>query len=175
MPMKSFSLAVLLAIALPVHAKSERVLTGSEITESALIDALAPPQMLTRSLQPTNPNSATKKPAQASLFIEFKTNSTELTTAAREQLAVVGKALNTERLAPLSFQVVGHADPRGNPQANQRLSEGRAASVRIYLVQEQNVGQSRLTSLGKGDREPLNRDNPAAPENRRVQIVRATE
>ena len=106
------------------------------------------------------------------MLIEFKTNSTELTPQAREQLDVVGKALNTERLVALSFQVIGHADPRGNSDANQRLSEGRAQSVRAYLVSSLNVESARLTALGMGDREPLNRENPAAPENRRVQIVR---
>lgn len=172
---KNFLTFVLLLLALPAQAQSDQVLMGSAITESALIDALAPPQLLTRSIRPSGAPEAPAKPAQASLFIEFKTNSAELTARAREQLAIVGKALQSERLAALSFQVVGHADPRGNPQANQRLSEGRAASVRVYLVQGQGVEATRLTSLGMGDREPLNRENPAAPENRRVQIVRATQ
>ena len=161
------------AFALPVGAQSDPVLTGDQITESALIDALAPPTMMTRGLKPGGPGMAPKRPAGASLLIEFKTNSTELTPQAREQLDVVGKALNTERLATLSFQVIGHADPRGNSEANQKLSEGRAQSVRAYLVSSRNVEAARLTALGMGDREPLNKENPAAPENRRVQIVRA--
>jgi outer membrane protein OmpA-like peptidoglycan-associated protein len=169
------TLAVLLLAAASAQAQSEQVLMGSQITESALIDALAPPEVLTRGLKPSTAPGQPAKPARASLFIEFKTSSTELTAAAREQLAIVGKALKSERLAPLSFQVVGHADPRGNPQSNQKLSEGRAASVRAYLVQDQGVEAKRLTSLGMGDREVLNRENPAAPENRRVQIVRATQ
>jgi OOP family OmpA-OmpF porin len=51
------------------------------------------------------------------------------------------------------------------------LSKGRAESVKLYLVQAQKVREDRLTAMGKGDTEPLNTANPAAPENRRVTFV----
>jgi flagellar motor protein MotB len=33
------------------------------------------------------------------------------------------------------------------------------------------IGAERLSAVGKGDSEPLNTGNPAAPENRRVTLV----
>jgi outer membrane protein OmpA-like peptidoglycan-associated protein len=150
------------------------VLQGDAVTESALIDALAPPVM-TRGLRPEGTGSAKPSTGQASLLIEFQTNSVGLTATAKEQLAIVGKALNTNRLMPFDFIVEGHADPRGNSDANQRLSAARAESVRQYLIRDQNVASVRLRAIGKGDKEPLNRENPSAPENRRVTIIRVVQ
>ena len=39
------------------------------------------------------------------------------------------------------------------------------------MMENSNINAERLTALGKGDKEPLNHKNPAAPENRRVTIV----
>jgi OmpA-OmpF porin, OOP family len=170
---KSALILVMLAMAAGV-AMAEDVLQGDAVTESALIDALAPP-VLTRGLRPEGAASAKRSPGQASLLIEFQTNSVGLTATAKEQLAIVGKALNTSRLTPFDFVVEGHADPRGNTDANQRLSAARAESVRQYLIRDQNVAPERLRAVGKGDREPLNRENPSAPENRRVTIIRVVQ
>jgi len=167
--------AVLASLALAalccVSATGQQVLRGEEITESALVDALtpAPAPVLTRSINAAP--AAAPKPAKAALLITFETNATVLTTGAKRELDIVGRALNTSRLADFNFVIEGHADPRGNAERNRRLSEGRAAAVRQYLVQNQSVSEGRLTAVGKGDREPLNVDNPAAPENRRVVFV----
>ena len=104
-------------------------------------------------------------------MITFQTSSWKLTASAKQQLDVVGAALKNERLAPYRFTVEGHADPRGDPQANLVLSQNRATSVRSYLVDSQGIDPSRLIAEGKGDREVFNRAYPAAPENRRVTIV----
>jgi flagellar motor protein MotB len=52
-----------------------------------------------------------------------------------------------------------------------KLSQGRAEAVVQYLVSAQNVRPERLKAIGKGDREPLDPANPAAPENRRITFV----
>jgi outer membrane protein OmpA-like peptidoglycan-associated protein len=152
-------------------AAAQQVLQGQEITESALIEALTPPPapILTRSLNAAP--AVAPKPAKAALLITFETNATALTTGAKRELDIVGRALNTSKLADFNFVIEGHADPRGSAEGNRRLSEGRAAAVREYLVQNQSVRQDRLKAVGKGDREPLNANNPAAPENRRVVFV----
>jgi outer membrane protein OmpA-like peptidoglycan-associated protein len=158
------------AAASPASAQTDAtqaapVMRQSEVSEAALIEALDPTVPRQRSFS---------RDPQASLLIEFRTSSTQLTGEAKQQLAVVGRALNARQLAPYRFVVEGHADPRGRADANQKLSEGRAASVRLYLMQMQKVDGSRLKAVGKGDREPLNRDNPAAPENRRVTLITVT-
>jgi OOP family OmpA-OmpF porin len=160
-----------LAASCCLPAAAQQVLQGQEITESALIEALtpAPAPILTRSLNAAP--AAAPKPAKAALLITFETNATALTTGAKRELDIVGRALNTSKLADFNFVIEGHADPRGSVERNRRLSEGRAAAVREYLVQNQSVREDRLKAVGKGDREPLNANNPAAPENRRVVFV----
>jgi len=163
--------ALLLAVfCLPSLAQNPKVLKGNQITEAALVEALVP-RPETRSIRPGGGAAPAEKPPAAGIIFVFETNSAVLTADAQQKLDIVGKALNTDKLAAFSFQVEGHADPRGAPDWNQRLSEERADAVRQYLVQNQNVSPDRLKPVGKGDREPLNTENPAAAENRRVTIV----
>ena len=162
---------LVLAVSCYLPAAAQQLLQGSDITESALVEALtpAPAPVLTRSLNAAP--AAAPKPAKAALLITFETNATVLTAGAKRELDIVGRALNSSRLADFNFVIEGHADPRGSAEKNLRLSEGRASAVREYLVQNQSVRDDRLKAVGKGDREPLNANNPAAPENRRVVFV----
>lgn len=166
-------------------ANAADVMRENQVTESALIDALTPPSApgKTRSIRlgrvddPSRPppRPRTNTTPSASLLITFKTNSTTLAPEARQALDVVARALKSERLAEFDFSIEGHADPRGNAEANARLSQERADAVRRYLVDAHGIEQMRLKSIGKGDLEPLNRADPAAPENRRVTFVTLSE
>lgn len=152
------------------------ILKGDKVTQENLLDALTPEPapVVTRSLKVSRDNSALaapKKKASASLLITFETNSAELTASARQQLDVVAAALKNDRLAEYSFNVEGHADPRGHSESNLVLSQQRAESVRQYLVAQHGIAADRLKAEGKGDTDLLNRKVPAAPENRRVTIV----
>jgi OmpA-OmpF porin, OOP family len=158
---------------LPAHAQQSDVLTGAQVTEDNLLEALSPDGVQKRSLRVKATGSALSRPARpsASLLITFHTSSSMLTAGARQQLDAVGAALKNARLAAYKFTVEGHADPRGNSAANLVLSQQRAASVRSYLVDSHGIDPERLVAEGKGDRELLNAEQPAAPENRRVTIV----
>jgi outer membrane protein OmpA-like peptidoglycan-associated protein len=154
------------------------LLKGNKVTEANLLDALTPEPapVLTRSLKVSRDNSAgvlaaPKKKASASLLITFETNSAELTANAKQQLDVVAAALKNDRLADYTFNVEGHADPRGNADANMVLSQQRAESVREYLMAQHGIAADRLKAEGKGDTDLLNKKVVAAPENRRVTIV----
>lgn len=148
-------------------AQSSSLLKGQGVNEAALLDALAPPP-LTRSI---DRSAGPSQPAKAALLITFQTGSASLTPDARRDLDIVGKALNTSKLEEYTFVIEGHSDPRGSASANMRLSQGRAEAVRRYLVQQQHVREDRLQAIGKGDLEPLNPGDPAAPENRRITFV----
>lgn len=157
------------------QADADTVLRGSNVTESRLLEALTPdPEpVVTRSLKVTRdgaPAAPARKPS-ASLLITFETNSAALTVPARQQLDVVAAALKNDRLAEYGFNVEGHADPRGDADANLVLSQHRAESVRDYLVNTHGIAAERLKAEGHGDRNLLNPKVPAAPENRRVTIV----
>lgn len=168
-------------LAQPVHAQQAaqmpptELLTGAQVNESSLVEALSPDGVRKRSLRvkATAGHAETARPARpsASLLITFHTGSSTLTPAARQQLNVVGTALKNARLAGYRFTVEGHADPRGSSETNLVLSQQRAESVRAYLVDSQGIDAARLVAEGKGEREPLNTENPAAAENRRVTIA----
>lgn len=155
------------------------VLKGSQVTESALVDALAiePPQAASgamRGFRPAGkPGAAPVKagPGKASLLITFATNAVELSADAQRQLDVMARALETDTLAGFSFRVEGHADARGDAEANQRLSQQRAQAVVDYLVNKHGILADRLNAVGKGSSEPLNKAQVDAPENRRVTFV----
>lgn len=167
-------LGMTMCIALPLAASAQpgRILTGKDLNESALVEALTPePGVKTRSIRVLRdePAASPKSPA-ASLLITFETDSAELTQRARSALDIVGRALNSNKLAEFAFDVEGHADPRGGHEYNLRLSQERAASVVEYLAANHNIGRQRLKPVGKGDTELMNRSRPYAQENRRVTI-----
>ncbi|MET0981015.1 MAG: OmpA family protein [Telluria sp.] len=158
---------------------AEKVFDGASVTSSELVDALTPAEepVRTRSIRvdrddsPAAAPAAAQAPARASLLITFETNSAALTGQAKRTLDVVGEALQSPKLADFRFSIQGHADPRGNPEKNLVLSQHRAESVRQYLVTYKHIQDDRLQAVGKGDTELMNRENPVAPENRRVTIV----
>ncbi|CAG2153896.1 OmpA family protein [Cupriavidus numazuensis] len=119
----------------------------------------------------TDSSAAPSMAGSANLLITFTSNSAKLTHSARVALDKVARALKSNQLSPYRFRVEGHADPRGPAPANLKLSESRAEAVVAYLSEEGGVPASRLTPVGKGSAEPLNVQNPTAPENRRVTIV----
>lgn len=71
-----------------------------------------------------------------------------------------------------NIMVIGHTDADGSDAYNYNLSERRAAAVKSYTT-AQGVSSSRLTTVGKGETEPI-ADNSTASgkaQNRRVEIV----
>lgn len=164
--------ALLLVLAAPCAPAAEppatELLTGSAVTEANVIEALEPPPLMRGFGRKPRIGAPPPKPRSASLLITFETNSATLTPAATKQLDVVAAALRHDRLAGHSFKVEGHADPRGTHDLNLSLSQQRAEAVRAYLVRQHAIAPVRLLALGKGDQEPLNPQDPAAPENRRV-------
>ncbi len=158
-----FVLIVINLMVLPATAQETTLFNADEITEAALIEALAP--VRTRSFR-------VQAAPSASMLVTFHTNSAELTVEAKHILNVVGRAFNMDKLADFKFIIEGHTDPRGGFELNQRLSQARADAVRNYLVLNYQINVNRLTPIGKGYQDLLNIEHPNAVENRRVTIVR---
>lgn len=101
--------------------------------------------------------------------IEFETNSDVILPTSKTILDQVSEVLKTVPATPI--EVGGHADNRGNPQSNMRLSERRANSVLKYLTGK-GIEAKRLSAKGFGDTKPI-ADN-ATPEgqlkNRRIEF-----
>jgi outer membrane protein OmpA-like peptidoglycan-associated protein len=153
-------------------AQAGKVINEKDVNESTLVDMLTPPPV-TRSIKVQRDAQPTPPPS-ASLLITFETNSAALTPQAKQSLEVVGRALKNEKLNDFKFAIEGHADPRGNATANQKLSQSRAESVAAFLAEQQKSDKARLQPVGKGSSELMNTSNPAASENRRVTIKTLT-
>lgn len=151
------------------------VLKGEEVSTDRLIEVLTPPpKMRTLRVDREQDKPVAARRPSASLLITFHTASTELTPEARRQLDTLAEALKSDRLLTYQFELEGHADRRGSAQNNLSLSQGRADSVRDYLVKVHGIAAERLMPVGKGDSEPLNPGQVSAPENRRVTIITRT-
>lgn len=69
------------------------------------------------------------------------------------------------------IEIGGHTDSRGRSEVNQRLSEGRAASV-LRAMAEAGLPVSHLTSKGYGDSQPVesNETEEGREANRRIEF-----
>ena len=101
----------------------------------------------------------------------FDTGSARLQPESTPTLQDIARTM--ERYGDLRVRIEGHTDNTGNADANRRLSDERAQSVRAYLTAN-GIDGSRIEAAGFGA------DNPVAdngtPEgrqtNRRVELVR---
>jgi outer membrane protein OmpA-like peptidoglycan-associated protein len=76
--------------------------------------------------------------------------------------------------ADLKIRIIGHTDSDGDDAKNMDLSKRRAASVKSLLAAEFGIDAGRMETDGKGESEPVDKNNTAAGKanNRRVEFVR---
>ena len=94
----------------------------------------------------------------------------DLRSEAREKLAKLSGIILAH--PGLTLAVEGHTDSVGGDEANQKLSEQRADTVRSYLI-GQGLPEAHISSIGFGKTSPI-ADNDTATgrqKNRRVEIV----
>lgn len=103
--------------------------------------------------------------------ILFDTGSATIEPESTPTLKEIARTL--QQHGDLRLRIEGHTDNTGSAEANQQLSERRAAAVRDYLVQREGIDAARLESAGLGQTAPA-ADN-GTPEgrqtNRRVELV----
>ena len=100
----------------------------------------------------------------------FTTGRSDLRPAANGNLDKLAAFLG--RYPDRSVAIEGHTDSVGTDQYNQDLSLRRANAVASYL-QGQGVGSTRISTLGKGESDPV-ADNASATgrqQNRRVEVI----
>lgn len=101
----------------------------------------------------------------------------DLTPGAQEKVHDIAGVLN-DRARDRQISIEGHTDAVGSDAFNRQLSERRAESVAIALV-DSGVSRNRITTQGFGERYPVapnanpnGTDNPIGREkNRRVEVV----
>lgn len=101
----------------------------------------------------------------------FDTGSATIQPESTPTLKEIARTL--QQHGDLRLRIEGHTDNTGNADANQQLSERRAAAVRDYLVRHEGIDASRLESAGMGQTAPAaeNGTPEGRQTNRRVELV----
>ena len=76
--------------------------------------------------------------------------------------------------ADLKVKIIGHTDADGADAANLDLSKRRATSVKASLAKEFGIEESRMETDGKGEGEPIDKNETPAGKanNRRVEFIK---
>jgi outer membrane protein OmpA-like peptidoglycan-associated protein len=103
--------------------------------------------------------------------IYFDVNSSRIKPESWATLNNTAQAIKT---TSGNILIVGHTDSDGADDANLKLSQSRAASVKNALVKEFGIDASRLITDGKGEVQPVTSNNTASgkAQNRRVEFIK---
>lgn len=129
------------------------------------------PELLTGdAIKVSYSNEMTSEVSSKSYQIQFETGSAVIKP---ESYTELDEILKSSVVAEnLKIGVYGHTDNVGNADANQKLSEERANSVKSYLISK-GLLTSRIEAKGFGQTKPIadNKTAEGKAKNRRVQIV----
>ena len=93
----------------------------------------------------------------------------------RAQVTALGQALSSADLKGGTFIVAGHTDGKGGDAYNQGLSERRADAVKRFLLEKYGIEAGSLVTVGYGKSQLKNTSDPLAGDNRRVQVINASD
>jgi len=104
--------------------------------------------------------------------ILFDVNSATIKPESYGTLKEMANVLN--EYADLKVKIIGHTDADGKDDSNLDLSKRRAASVKVALAKEFGIDEGRMETDGKGEGEPIDKnDSPAGKaNNRRVEFIK---
>ena len=100
----------------------------------------------------------------------FETGKSDLKANAHANLSKLAGFLKEQ--PERAVVVEGHTDSQGSESYNQTLSQNRADSVKVFLIQ-QGLAANRITAIGKGETAPVASNDTSSGRqlNRRVEIV----
>jgi outer membrane protein OmpA-like peptidoglycan-associated protein len=117
---------------------------------------------------------AQKRPS-IDLEVNFEYNSDTIGPNATSQVTALGRALSSAELKGGTFIVAGYTDAKGSETYNQGLSERRADAVKRFLLEQYGIDAGNLVTVGYGKTHLKMPTEPFSGENRRVQVVNATD
>jgi outer membrane protein OmpA-like peptidoglycan-associated protein len=109
--------------------------------------------------------------AQTTIAIQFDFNSARIRPESFRGVGLLADSLYHPLLLGYRFRIVGNTDAKGTREYNLKLSQRRAAAIREALINPFGISPARIESVGLGEEQLLNRSNPEAAENRRVQLI----
>jgi len=103
--------------------------------------------------------------------ITFDVNKTTIKPESENTLMKALKTLQTYQ--DISVEISGHTDSDGSNKKNQKLSEGRAESVKAWLVAK-GIDAGRISTKGYGEDKPIsdNKTKEGKQKNRRIEFTR---
>ena len=116
-----------------------------------------------------------KNKPKIDLEIYFDYNSDVIGPKAAVAVNSLGEALSKPGLKGGTFVLNGHTDAAGSPEYNLALSHRRAQSVRRYLIETYRIAPEALLVAGFGKERLRLPEQPLSGENRRVEVVNATQ
>jgi OOP family OmpA-OmpF porin len=152
-----------------------------------LVQKPAPPAPVTQPAAPAQQTQQATAPAQQPVEqpappapkpdynfsnIQFEFNSSVLKT---DSYPVLDKAASNMKIDPsVKFNLSGYASIEGTDEHNMMLSEDRANSVKVYLINS-GVSSTQLTATGYGTSSPIgdNSTEDGRALNRRVEMRKA--
>ncbi|MBK7376458.1 MAG: OmpA family protein [Ferruginibacter sp.] len=104
--------------------------------------------------------------------ILFDVNSANIKPESYGTLKEIANVLKEN--ADMKVKIVGHTDSDGVDAANLDLSKRRSASVKAALAKEFGIDENRMETDGKGESQPVDKnDSPAGKaNNRRVEFIK---
>ena len=154
-------------------------LQGLEAVPPGFSAALLRKQAYDSLLDPLRANPNNREPlsaqleklAQITVAIQFDFNSARIRPQSYRTVGLLADSLYHPFLLGYRFIIVGHTDAVGGREANLALSQRRADAIREALVNPFGINPGRIEAVGLGEEQLLNRRDPKAAENRRVQLI----
>jgi OOP family OmpA-OmpF porin len=154
-------------------------LQGVEASAS-IINAASLRQLVAQGMRdPSRTNRMNREPlsqqlannAQFTIAIQFDFASARIRPDSFKAVGLMADSLYHPYLQGYRFLIVGHTDAKGSRESNLILSQQRADAIRAALINPFGISPSRIEAVGLGEEQLLNRGNPEAAENRRVQLI----
>jgi outer membrane protein OmpA-like peptidoglycan-associated protein len=165
-----------------IHLSSNDIVSSLQGVENAgpALSAASLRQLAMQGLRdPARANPVNRPPlserlnslAQMTIAMEFDLGSARIKPSSFSALGLMADALYSPYLQGYCFLVVGNTDSRGSREYNLKLSDRRAEAIRAALVNPFGISAVRIEAVGLGEEQLLNRADPKAAENRRVQLI----
>jgi OmpA-OmpF porin, OOP family len=169
----SFAPIIILCALVALQSCKAKKLAQKPVPPAPVTQPAAPVQQTKPVTAPVQqPAPPAPKPDYNFSNIQFEFNSSVLKTAS---YPVLDKAATNMKMDPsVKFNVNGYASIEGTAEHNMILSQDRANSVKVYLVNS-GVSSTQLTATGYGTSNPVgdNSTEDGRVLNRRVEIHKA--